>query len=164
MKIILRVLGAIVALVILAVAVVYAWGEPIGRLPGRHLHGTVVTQPVDDWSFAASPKGTLCQIEVDADTPKAVNIACIGQQKFLYVGHMLVPNSPPSWAEILAMNLNSARVRFGKNLYPVVATPVTDQAERQRIWDLGYVVLHARAGSAPPQTFLLFKLASRPQS
>jgi hypothetical protein len=162
MKIIGRVLGAIVLLIVLTAASLYIWGEPIRRMPGRHLHGTVVTQPVEDWSFAASPKGTLCQIEVDSDSPEAVNIACIGVLKNLYVGHMVRPNQRRSWAEVLALNLDSARIRFGKNIYPVRATPVTDPAERQRIWDTGYTVLHAQNGPAsPPDSFLLFKLVSR---
>jgi hypothetical protein len=161
MKKLLRVLGAIVLLVVLTAAFVYVWGEPISRMPGRHLHGTVVTQPVEDWSFATTPKGVLCQIEVDSDPPQAVNIACIGHQKDLYVGHMVRPHRRPSWAELLALNPTAARIRFGRNIYPVAATPVTDQAERQRIWDTGYAALHPQnVPASPPDSFLLFKLTS----
>jgi len=160
MKIVLRTLGAIVMLGLLAAASVYVWGEPIGRIPGRRLHGTVVTQPVEDWSTTPAPQGRLCQIEVDSDSPQAVNIACTKEGKDLFVGHMVRPNHRPSWAEILTSNPGAARIRFGENIYPVVATPVNDQAVRQRIWKLNYSQLQPQA-AAPPDNFLLFKVTSR---
>jgi len=160
MKIILRVLGAIVLLAVVAAVSVYVWGEPIGRMPGRHLHGSVMTQPVEDWSSVPSPQGRLCQIEVDSDSPQAVNIACTKLGKDLYVGHMIVPGHRPSWAEILALQPNAASIRFGKNIYPVAATPVTGAALRQQLWKLNYSQLQPRA-AARPDNFLLFKLTSR---
>jgi hypothetical protein len=160
MKILLRILGALVLVVLLAAASVYVWGEPIGRMPGRHLHGNVVTDHVDDWNTVPSPQGRLCQIEVDGDSPQAVNIACTHWQKDLYVAHMVVPNHPPSWAEILVSQPAAASIRFGKNIYPVMATPVTDPALRQRIWKLNYTQLKPGADT-PPDNFLEFKLASR---
>lgn len=160
MKIALRVLGGIVLVALLAVAAVYIWGEPIGRMPGRHLHGTLITQPVEDWSTVPAPQGRLCQIEVDSDSPQAVNIARTPLGKDLYVGHMIVPGHRPSWAEILALQPNAARIRFGKNIYPVTATPVTDPALRQQLWKLNYHQLQPQA-AAPPSNFLLFKLTSR---
>jgi len=159
MKIALRILGAIVLIALLVVASIYVWGEPMGRMPGRHLHGTVITQPVEDWSTIPSPQGRLCQIEVDGDSPQAVNIACTRSGKDLFVAHMVVPNHPPSWAENLVSH-PAARIRFGKNIYPVMATPITDPAERQQIWKLNYTQLKPGA-DAPPDNFLEFKLSSR---
>jgi len=159
MKLVLRALGAIVVLLVLAAAVVYVRGEPIGPLPGRHLHGTLVTQPVTDWSFVNHPG--ICQIEVDSDPPRAVNIGCFGDQKYLYVSHNILPNHRPSWAELLALS-PTGRIRYGTNLYPVKAIRISDQTDRQRIWTQRNVALnHPNPDSHVPDNLLMFELVSR---
>lgn len=159
MKIVLRSLGGIVLLLVVAAASVYIWGEPIGKMAGRHPHGTVVTQPVADWSFVNHPG--ICQIEVDSDPPRAVNVGCFGVQKDLYVSHAILPNHSISWAELLAIT-PTARIRFDKNLYPVNATRIADQAERQRIWTLRATSLRPQNPPTPvPDNMLMFKLESR---
>src|SRR5271156_678988 len=108
MKIFLRILGGLVSLVVLVALGIYAWGEPIGPMGGRHLHGNVVTQPVEDWSFINGiPDGEkgrpgICQIEVDTNPARAVNIGCYGANSNLYVSHEVLPNHRISWAELLA--------------------------------------------------------------
>jgi hypothetical protein len=160
MKIALRILGGIVVVVVLLAGFLYVRGEPVGRIAGRRLGGTLVTQPVSDWSFVNAP-GSLCQIQVDSQPPRAVNIGCFGEDKYLYVNHNVLPNHRISWAELLALN-PTGRIRFGNNLYPVTATPITDPAERQRFWTTRNAIFHSQnAPPSPPDNLLMFKLQSQ---
>ena len=143
MKIVLRILGGIVVLVVLAAGFLYVRGEPVGPIAGRRLGGMLITQPVSDWTFVNTPT-RICQIQVDSQPPRAVNVGCIGEDKYLYVNHGVQANHRISWAELLALN-PTGRVRIDKNLYPVAATQITDQAERQRILD------HADWDTAPAE-------------
>jgi hypothetical protein len=160
MKIVLRILGGIVVLVVLTAGFLYVRGEPVGPIAGRRLGGTLVTQPVSDWSFVNTPD-RICQIQVDSQPPRAVNIGCFGENKYLYVNHRVVPNHRISWAELLALN-PTGRIRVDNNLYPVAATQITDQAERQRIWALRMAISHTQnAPPSPPDNILIFRLQSQ---
>lgn len=130
MKIFPRVLAGIVLLIVVAIAGLYLWGQPIQQIPGKRLRGNVVTRPIDDWSFVNT--AGLCEIEVNPERPHSATVGCYGSEKNLYVSHDLIPNARKSWAEMLVENTN-ARVKFGDKIYPVNATRMFDRAERLKI-------------------------------
>lgn len=130
MKIALRVLTGLILLAALIVVGLYLWGQPIQQIPGRKLRGNVITEPVSDWSFVN--KEGICQIEVNAEAPRSVTIACYGAPNGLYVTHDIIPNARKSWAEFLVED-PTARIKFDGDIYPVKATRIFDPAERQKI-------------------------------
>jgi len=130
MKIFLRIVAGLVALIAVLALGVYAWGQPIQQIPGRRLRGNEVTQPVTDWSFVN--RVGLCEVEVNPDSPHSVTVGCYGAPQYLYVSHTIIPGARKSWAEILMDNPN-ARVKFDDNVYPVKATRIYDPAERQKV-------------------------------
>ncbi|MGH9679925.1 MAG: hypothetical protein ACRD4Y_08230 [Candidatus Acidiferrales bacterium] len=78
MKIVWKIVGGIVALLILALLVFRITGlEPHGLVPGLWLKGNLVTTPVADWSFTDKIKTDMVQTSTWYLLPHSVNTWCI---------------------------------------------------------------------------------------
>jgi len=130
MKTLLKVLGVVVACVVLVLVIFRITGfGPHGRTPGLWLSGTVVTTPVSDWSFA----GKYFTLEIQTRTPyllpHSVTAACITYMGQLYVGSIYEPGLQyphgRNWNENVARDPH-VRVRVGDDLYDATLVHVTD--------------------------------------
>jgi hypothetical protein len=133
MKIVRRVIIAVVVVVVLAVIALRITGlDPKDRRPGLWLAGTVATTPVSDWSFTDKIQVIQLQTHTPYGLPHSVNIWCVTYNGQLYL-HAGMPAGAPfpgnkAWA---ANVIHDPRVRLkiDGRLYDGVATQVTDQAE-----------------------------------
>ncbi|MEM7098582.1 MAG: hypothetical protein AAF541_10030 [Pseudomonadota bacterium] len=94
---------------------------PILMLPGGELQGTVVDQPVSDWSFL---EAQFVHLETDPNEPYSVELNYIVREGQLFID----PAEGKVWLDNLRANPN-ARVRFGEMIYPVRATLVGQPGE-----------------------------------
>jgi hypothetical protein len=112
------------AVVVALVAVAYAMrSNPIGPVAGRQLSGTVVAEPVTDWSF--TDEHQTIAIETRPAAPHSVTVIC-----FTHEGNLYVPaqgGSEKSWP-YYALADPRVRVRVGDRIYPARATRVTDES------------------------------------
>ncbi len=97
-------------------AALLACGGPFLVIPGGALSGEVVTEPVDDWSFASD---RFVDVETRPDAPYSVELNYIVRDGALY----LDPAEGRTWLEHIRADPR-LRVRFGTRVYPVVAVLV----------------------------------------
>jgi len=86
---------------------------PFLVFPGGELGGTVVTEPVDDWSFATS---AFVDLETRPADPYSVQLNYVVKDGKLYID----PAEGRTWFEHLRADPN-VRVRFDDQIYPVKA-------------------------------------------
>lgn len=117
--------AALPGLCLAAVALVLAGCEPIGPIPGGRLHGELVEDAVEDWSFAA-PYQTILLETRRASDPHSVTVWC-----FIHDGHLYIPSRHPREKKWVHNVLEDPRVRLkiGGRIYPARAEHVTDEAE-----------------------------------
>jgi len=96
-------------------------GGPFLVFPGGALSGEVVTEPVDDWSFA---EDTFIDVEFRSPEPYSVELNYIVRDGMLY----LDPAEGRTWFEYLKAD-PELRVRFGDEVYPVTAVLVGKPGE-----------------------------------
>lgn len=96
-------------------------GGPFLVFPGGELAGEVVTEPVDDWSFADD---AFVDLETRPDDPYSVELNYIVRDGKLYID----PAEGRDWFDHIRENPN-LRVRFGKKIYPVKAVLVGEPGE-----------------------------------
>ncbi len=119
-------LPGVLALVLLAAC---------GPVPGGSLGGQPAQVP-SDWSTAVEDGHTFCEVEARPEDPHSIQLDCFLYERALYVNsHRWAQASwwpVTSWAAVWLEHPN-VQVRIGESLYPLVATPVTDAAERETI-------------------------------
>jgi hypothetical protein len=91
-------------------------GGPLLVFPGGALSGTVVTEPVTDWSFVTD---SFVDLETRPEDPYSVELNYVVRDGKLY----LDPNEGRRWLDHLRADPR-ARVRFGEKIYPVEAVLV----------------------------------------
>lgn len=96
-------------------------GGPFLMLPGGELSGTVVTEPVRDWSFVDA---TFVDLETRPDDPYSVELNYVVRDGVLYID----PAEGRTWFDHIRENPD-VRVRFGDRIYPVRAVLVGEPGE-----------------------------------
>jgi len=106
-------------------AVTVAWlvacGGPMLVFPGGALRGELVTEPVDDWSFADDP---FIDLETRPANPYSVELNYIVRDGQLYID----PAEGRNWLAYIREDPR-VRVRFGDRVYPVTAVLVGGPGE-----------------------------------
>ena len=100
---------------------VIACGGPFLVFPGGELSGELVSEPVDDWSFA---EDLFVHLETRPDDPYSVELNYVVQEGRLYID----PAEGRTWFEHLRADPR-ARVRFDGRIYPVTAVLVAEPGE-----------------------------------
>jgi hypothetical protein len=98
-----------------------ACGGPVQLIPGGELAGTVVAQPVEDWSFADD---RFVDLETRPKDPYSVKLNYVVKDGQLYID----PAEGRTWFDHLRANPN-VRIRFGDSIYPVTAVLVGKPGE-----------------------------------
>jgi hypothetical protein len=106
-----------------AVALALGCGGPLGPFAGGRLHGTEVTEPVTDFSFAADVM--LVQLEVRPERPWSVTLGCIDHEGAIYVGS---DDPGDRWVQYVVADPR-VRLRIGDKIYPRVAVKVEQESE-----------------------------------
>jgi hypothetical protein len=100
--------------------------NPIQFISGRQLTGEIVSEPVSDWSFAKD-EATVA-IETRSGAPYSVTTWC-----FVHEGKLYIPASAGStktWTHFAAADPR-VRVKIGNQIYPGIATRITDDTLRE---------------------------------
>lgn len=142
MKILLKIVGAVVIVLFVALVVLRFTGldpnDPKAakdRRAGLWLKGNLVTTPVTDWSFTDKYE----TIEIETNTwfliPHSVRIDCATYQGRLYLNSRVPKGVAPypggrMWNRDVARDPH-VRLKIGNNLYPEVLLFVTDPAEKE---------------------------------
>ncbi len=97
----------------LCLALQTACGGPFLVFPGGELAGEVVSEPVDDWSFA---NDRFVDLETRPEDPYSVELNYIVRDGKLYID----PAEGRRWLDHIRADPR-VRVRFGDRLYPGTA-------------------------------------------
>jgi len=146
MKMVLKIVGAIVVCLVLILIVLSITGfGPRNRTPGLWLKGNVVTTPVTDWSFTDKYPVVQLQTQSWFLLPHSVNIGCETYNNQLYVSTVYAAGTPaPAWNGNVIRDPR-VRIKIGDQVYDRSASLVTDAAEQQ-------AVLEARTKKYPQLT------------
>ena len=133
----------VVVLAVVVTAILLSRGPGLDVIPGGHLDGEEVTEPVTDWSFMKEHR--LVAFEVRPSDPYSVNTSC-----FLHEGVLYVRSSPrfplkqirqviwgsgeSHWAQLLIED-PSMRLKVADKIYNVRATPIEDRALVREIYE-----------------------------
>jgi hypothetical protein len=133
--------------IVLLATVVAACHGPLGPIAGGALSGRVVRQPVADWSFAN--EYAHAQIETRPQDPYSVTVNdyVAGGRLYIDIGK---PGDWNRWRRYIHDDPR-VRVRFGEEVYELVAVPVDDRTELTQL----LAVYYAKSGSAPPRGCVL---------
>ena len=143
MKTFVKIIGASVVCLVLALVVLRATGfSPIGNTPGPGnypglwLSGNVVTTPVTDWSFVSQYKTDKLQTRTWYLIPHSVTTSFIVHNGQLYITSMFGAGVPfpqgKSWVKNV-MRDPHVRLKFGDDLYDCKLSHVTDPNERAAV-------------------------------
>lgn len=102
-----------VSLATATLLVTLACSGPFLVFPGGELSGTVVNEPIEDWSFAASQ---FIELETRPDDPYSVQLNYIVKDGKLYID----PAEGRTWFEHIKADPR-VRVRLGDQIYPLNA-------------------------------------------
>ena len=91
-------------------------GGPVLLFPGGALRGEVVSDPVEDWSFATD---WFVDLETRPDDPYSVELNYVVKDGALY----LDPKEGRRWLDHMREDPR-VRVRFGDKIYPATAVLV----------------------------------------
>ncbi len=103
------------------VALATGCGGPFLVLPGGALSGTVVDEPVSDWS---SVDETFLELETNPSDPYSVQLNYVVQDGQLYID----PAEGRRWLDHIRADPR-VRVRFGDRIYPLQAVLVGKPGE-----------------------------------
>jgi len=159
---------ALIGLAVVAAGAALTWlfSCPCGPVPGGYLFGSVIEEPVKDWSFANQVP--LCQIQINAVLPHAINLNCMATPQ----GNLYLSCSncePKYWSRAVLKNPVS-RLRMEGNVYPVNLTRVTDPMEMDQAWVARVKKLQVVAtaqnpavpvGTPRPERWWTFRVESR---
>ena len=138
MKTLIKVLGIIVAcLVLLLVVARIAGVDPNGRRPGLWLRGEVQSYPAD-WTFADKYQTILVETHPWYLIPHTVTIFFVSYKGDLYLHADYDPGGKfptgKSWTASIASN-PSVRLKLGNQVFDCKAVPVTDKAESDALFE-----------------------------
>ncbi len=141
MKILLKVIGAVVACVILVLVVLSITGlDPKERQPGLWLKGDVSSLPAD-WAFADKKSTLLVETHPWYLIPHAVTVWFVIYKGDLYLHSDFSDGrtypSGRSWTAGIARDPN-VRVKIGNRVFDGKAVVVTDPAEIDALFALTY--------------------------
>jgi hypothetical protein len=102
-------------------ATIVGCGGPILIFPGGALSGTVVSEPVSDWSFVDE---TFLELETRPSDPYSVQLNYVVRDGKLYID----PAEGKRWLDHLREDPR-VRVRFGDDLYDLEAVLVGQPGE-----------------------------------
>ena len=138
MKILLKIIGGIIVVLILAVIVLRITGlNPNERRAGLWLTGTVVTTPVTDWSFTDKYPTIEVQTNTPFLLPHSVTTNVVTYNGDLYLNSR-VPKGVPAYPLGKLWNRDVARdphvrLKIGDQLYDRTLVFVTDPAQADAI-------------------------------
>ncbi len=147
MKLFIRVVGVIAAIVVALVVVVGAilLSRPAGFdvIPGGRLSGEEMTGPVTDWSFIQ--QHPIVTLEVRPSDPYSVNTSCLFHDGVPYVRssprfplmqlrRLFWGSGESHWALLLLQDPNM-RLKVGNKIYTVRATRVEDPTLVREIYE-----------------------------
>ena len=128
---ILKVLGAVVVCLILALLVLRVTGlDPHERRPGLWLKGDLDTTPVTDWSFTDKYKTVKVQTNSWYLLPHSVTTFCIAYNGQLYLA--TTRTETREWSRNVARDPH-VRLKIGDQLFARSLSVVTDPAEREGV-------------------------------
>ena len=137
MKIVSRILEAIVVCLVVALIVLRITGlPPHDRMPGLWLKGNLVTTPVSDWSFTDQVETVNVQTNTWYGIPHSVTTYCVSYNGQLYLtsvypAGVVYPNGR-NWNSNVARDPH-VRIKIGNNVYERVLSYVTDPAEHAAV-------------------------------
>jgi hypothetical protein len=139
MKILLKVVAAIVVCVILVLVVLSITGlDAKARRAGLWLKGDVANFP-SDWTFADQYQTIMVETHPWYLIPHTVNIFFVTYKGDLYLHADYDPGgkfpSGKSWTAAIARN-PSVRLKLGNQVYDCKAMAVTDQAESDALFEV----------------------------
>ena len=102
-------------------------GDPIVMLPGGELDGTLTEAPAE-WENV--PDTVQAEFRPGRD-PYSINIWAIGIGPDLYIA---TGKDGTRWTQMLADD-PAVRLRINERIYALMASPVTETSERQRVYD-----------------------------
>jgi hypothetical protein len=153
---VIRIVAGLAVLVALVVAGARFHDGPLGPFPGGPLaSGEMVTQPVDDWSFAA----TVPEIELQLASQSKSRTTWI----VVHEGRAYVPAStqfPPgkTWHRS-ALEDGRATLRIAGRRYPVTLAKLEDAARVAAVRDVGL----KKYPNRPEGDAWVFAVTSRPE-
>jgi len=130
MKILVKVLGAILVCMILALLVLRITGlPPRARTPGLWLNGNVATAPVTDWLFTDKVPVIQLQTSTPYFLPHSVNINCVAYNGKLYLTSVYPGGTLRNWNANVERD-PQVRLRIAGQIYERKLVEVTDLAEK----------------------------------
>ena len=144
-----------VGLVVLLIAFASGCLDPVDRRPGLRLSGTVVNEPINDWSFS----DTFPEIHLETRTwygiPHSITTVCASSGEKLYVPSIYYQGGewPAKYWNANVASDPRVRLAMGGKIYEREAIVVTAPAELQ-------TALEALAAKYPFWQELLAKPAS----
>ena len=143
MRTLARIVGAFLVCLVLALVALRITGfNPIGNTPGPGnypglwLSGTVVKDPVTDWSFASQYKTDKVQTRTWYGIPHSVTTGFIVYKSQLYLTSMFAKGVPFPEGKLWVKNVMRdphVRLKFGDSLYDCTLSHVTDPDERAAV-------------------------------
>ena len=173
MKILLKIVGAVVIVLIVALIVLRITGlDPNDakrvkdRRAGLWLKGNLVSTPVTDWSFT----NNYDTIEIETNTwfgiPHSVRIDCATLNGHLYLNSRVAKGVAPypggkMWNRDVARDPR-VRLKIGNNLYPEVLVFITDPAEKDAAFK-AMQTKYPHFGLTPGGTINIFRVENDTQ-
>jgi hypothetical protein len=151
----LRWLGAILGIAVLAAAFAFWFVCPCARVPGGALSGEVATVPVTDWSFVNGVP--LCQLQVNRGIPWSINLNCMSDGGALYVSCSRCAGKV--WSQA-ALDDPQGYLRAGAVVYPVTMTRLVDPAALDVAWSARVRKLGLEPDAPRPDHWWSFELES----
>jgi hypothetical protein len=102
--------------------------EPWGPIPGGRLEGTLVSEPVSDWSFTDAH--STVELETRPESPYSVTVWCVSRDGVLYVPSRHAEKK--SWVQHVLADPR-VRVKVGERIYPATIARVEDPAEIEAV-------------------------------
>ncbi len=150
-----KLLLAVGSVFLVAGLAIYIVSCPCERVPGLWLTGSEVETSQQDWSFV-NQVGT-CELEVRAWRPHSITLNCMADAGELFVSCSRCDGK--YWSGV-ALEHPAGRLRVDRDVYPIMLTRVTLDAELDRAWQARANKLGRDAG-ARPDHWWSFQLTSR---
>ena len=138
MKIVGKIIGGIVVLLILVLVILRITGfPPKDRRPGLWITGPVAAAPVMDWSFTDQYYTIQVQANTRYGIAHSVNVFCIAYNGQLYLASIYPAGAPPYpgprvWDQYVARDPH-VRLKIGGQIYDRVLVHVTDPVEHDAV-------------------------------
>ncbi len=154
----MKIIGIIVAALLLIGIGVYLSMCPCGRIPGAWLFGDRPEAVITDWSFVNDREiAPLCQVQVSTWRPHSINLNCMSDEGALFVSCSRCADK--NWSNS-ALEHPDGHIRIGEIVYPVTLQRVTDVQKLDAIWRARLAKIKAEP-SARPDHWWSFELTAR---